>query len=327
MGSITILNPQDQLKSLPITEGLRALFLAKPSENKFKSAARLVLVESPFVYHDIGYDFSYIGEQDGGHLYDISPVDNFNPGSNYKLIIPDGIYNDFLDISKTSSVGSSSMTGELSAASEVVGGVYSFTVSKSSDLSGGEHYVEFTISDGSSSEVKSIDVKSEYFFKGIRIRFSSGVPFIEGESFQLTLANPTIFDPLILDFSTFSSSNAPDETDTSSRIEVSSLEDFYSQYSWKGDTEVSESKGEVSYYYPNIVEISFDREIDASTVTAENLDISRTCAFNNFMLERIGLFDPSAKVKVMVEVDGSVIRFTLLEGDISQVKDVEIEIV
>ena len=330
---IQILNTDEQLSAFPV-EGYIDLVFDAPIDTLNANDYIYIIREKPNqdVVNIAFNEVKYIGEINVDYYdivvstlelnastsstftYRLTPNQPLLPNNNYHLVISKTIAPLFYTIEKTNSLGPSvaSLLVDLDYSSTITASTdYVIVITQTSQLSSGSHIIKYTL-DGGSEETLEVKTQTIEIVSGVNVAFNPNIPILANESFTVTLVPMTrLGETKSQSLVTYINDGVltVSAEDKSSRLSTDTILKFYEDNGFarrvNGSTDEASSTDtttvsdiDYKFAYPNVLFINTGIEIDDTSLTDEAFYISIDRAFDNYMLDSLGLYSDSNKYVV-----------------------------
>lgn len=347
---ITLLNEDAELNAFPVEGSLSIVFTEEPDTEFIKDRVFVVRMDQESPTPNVGdvfiraigtqikdtydvLDYTYsLEETTLGHQLTIDPIEPMLPNSVYFFVVSKDLSPVHYDITKTTSLGGSTLTAELSGIGLGEDAVYEVEITETSQLSSGSHIIEYTLYKDavpidSNVELDIALTNTLELNDTISVEFNPNVPYLASERFEITLeAFTRLGDTLVQKVFTYIDSEVIQSNDEkSTKLQESDVIQFYETMGWarniadpiptgSGSTDVRSTLDAV-FQYPNKFLITLDEEIDETTLVDDVFNINITYAFGNYLLPDMGLYNEDQKYVIKYGLENPTTIYLLVELD------------
>lgn len=328
--SIKILNNESELNSFPSSQSIILLSDTRLEEATFanniilfrlQSEHNLISLAEPYSY-SLGYlketfdraELSFKSEETPeGYKITCTPTKKLNLDSRYCLYISSELSNKVISVEKRNSVSASNISVSIKDNFNLRS-TFTLKIEETSYIVSNKNIVRASL-DG---VVRTLDVRTsnKIIFNDLEITLEDTI-YAKGEEFIITIdPYSKVTEDLVTYINTVNSGtiNPIPKSEASTKISNASVLEFYSKLS-NNKPEVI-TKSVPKYLDTNIFSIKLPEGYILDT-TSNDLKVSVSLAFNNYLLKNLKLYEDNNKYKVIVYVDefeGEVI-FELLYSD------------
>ena len=335
---ITITNSMYQLNALPVGESVFISFNAKPDLDSVKTKINISRVDDgiivPFAGDPNAIQMSYVKQtygsipftpkltQSGSEwILEIDPNEPLITNSTYYLFVEKGLLPESYSITKPITLGNSSIV-LTKLATPASNNTYEITITQTSQLSSGSHKIKYSlIKNGITvSSNTEIDIATNVLVlepAALSVSFNKNVPFLNTEKFVITaVAATSLTENKVQTIKTYLDAQViKSEDNPSKRLDYEDVNNFYKNFVWGSSTApqvvtaATSRPVKLSYVGLDVIELEIPYDVDMSSVIQDNIKLSFSPAFNNYLLDKLDLYSKESKYVLYMSKNSNKIYF------------------